>query len=116
MQQLTHAVAVCLFLAVGIAHPHLALSIRDRSGAFIGYSEGHGYAQCHDKLRGCEKDASMNKCLLDPYKMRRFCPVSCSVSPCVNTGTVLVSCTAKQQQMLSKGVFRHTGATGFTIA
>lgn len=33
----------------------------------------------------------MNRCLTDPYRMRRLCPISCLVEPCVSRGTILVS-------------------------
>jgi hypothetical protein len=36
----------------------------------------------------------MNKCLTDPFRMRRLCPVSCLVEPCVSQGSVLVSWVA----------------------
>jgi hypothetical protein len=62
----------------------------DRSGAFIGYAEQEGYGSCADKLPSCERDASFNLCLTDPYRMRRLCPRSCLVEPCVSSGSVLV--------------------------
>eukprot|EP00879_Flechtneria_rotunda_P016525 GHRR01017294.1.p1 GENE.GHRR01017294.1~~GHRR01017294.1.p1 ORF type:complete len:503 (+),score=147.23 GHRR01017294.1:667-2175(+) len=77
--------SICLALLV---HLCTAVALQDRSGAFIGYIEA-GYGHCQDRLPSCEKDSSLNKCLTDPYNMRRFCPVSCSVAPCVHTGSVL---------------------------
>jgi hypothetical protein len=65
----------------------------DRGGAFVGYSEHSttsGYGMCNDRTEACQADAGMNKCLTDPYNMRRSCPVSCLLEPCIETGTALV--------------------------
>lgn len=71
----------------------IASAVRDRSGLFIGYSEAAipGYGRCTNKDSDCEQQASMNRCLTDPYRMRHLCPVSCLVEPCVSQGSVLVS-------------------------
>eukprot|EP00878_Enallax_costatus_P038896 GHUV01044385.1.p1 GENE.GHUV01044385.1~~GHUV01044385.1.p1 ORF type:complete len:396 (+),score=75.04 GHUV01044385.1:591-1778(+) len=99
--------SLCLAITTAAALITIATAVQDRSGAFIGYSEAalQQYGHCQDKLPNCEKDASMNKCLTDPFNMRKFCPVSCAVEPCVYTGTVL-----------SKFVFKgHASAKGTGI-
>jgi hypothetical protein len=77
-----------------LASSSICSAVRDRTGAFIGYSEKaiSGYGRCINKMVNCEQEAAMNRCLTDPYRMRRLCPVSCLVEPCVSRGTVLVSC------------------------
>lgn len=83
---------VLLLLFLLLAGSHICCAVRDRNGAFIGYSEAAipGYGQCLNKREDCEQQASMNMCLTDPYKMRRLCPISCLVEPCVSQGSVLV--------------------------
>eukprot|EP00882_Tetradesmus_deserticola_P032150 GHRQ01036385.1.p1 GENE.GHRQ01036385.1~~GHRQ01036385.1.p1 ORF type:complete len:152 (+),score=18.24 GHRQ01036385.1:207-662(+) len=78
-----------LLVIVLISYSSIALGVQDRSAAFIGYTEKAGYGHCQDKHRTCEHDASVNKCLTNPYNMRRFCPFSCNVEPCTNPGTFL---------------------------
>lgn len=83
--------AVLLLLAAG---SRTCSAVRDRSRAFIGYSEAVplGYGQCTNKMDNCEQEAAMNRCLTDPYRMRRLCPQSCLVEPCVSQGSIVVSC------------------------
>jgi hypothetical protein len=75
-----------------LANSRVCSAVRDRTGAFIGYSEAAipGYGKCTNKLEHCEQDAAMNRCLVDPYRMRRMCPVSCLVEPCVSQGDIQV--------------------------
>jgi hypothetical protein len=81
-----------LVLSLLLAGSSVSYAARDRTGAFIGYSEADipGYGRCTNKLEDCEQQAAMNRCLTDPYRMRRLCPVSCLVEPCVSQGSVLV--------------------------
>jgi hypothetical protein len=85
-----------LGLLLLLATSSLCSAVRDRTGAFIGYSEAvvPGYGMCSNKMDNCEHEAAMNKCLTDPFRMRRLCPVSCLVEPCVSQGSVLVSWVA----------------------
>lgn len=100
-----YSCSACIVSAALAACLGLAASVDDRSGAFIGYSETDSYGHCQDKLPNCEKDASLNKCLTDPFTMRRFCPVSCAVEPCVNTGSVLVSiCSHRRLSLFARGL------------
>lgn len=93
MAQRQHCAAVLcrlqLHLITIVACCSLVCGVHDRSAAFIGYTEKAGYGHCQDKHRTCEHDASVNKCLTDPYNMRRVCPFSCNVEPCTNPGTYL---------------------------
>lgn len=85
--------SACLLALLLLAGSSGCSAVRDRTGAFIGYSEAAipGYGQCTNKMENCEQEAAMNKCLTDPYRMRRLCPRSCLVEPCVSQGSILVS-------------------------
>lgn len=100
VQQLSLAwllAAVCLSSPLLLGGVRAAASSsQDRSSAFIGYTEAQGqiptgYGRCLNQLDNCEQAAAMNGCLTDPFRLRRLCPISCLVEPCVNQGTVLVS-------------------------
>ncbi len=85
-------IAVCTLLVAQTT----ALDPLERSTAFIGYTEGAATdaaaavaaaAACRDRKESCEGDASNNLCLLNPYVMRRSCPISCNIEACSSQGT-----------------------------
>lgn len=98
--------ALALTLLLMVAPAARAMLPLERSTAFIGYSEagaGAGgldgaaggaagalgaapFGPCRDRRESCEGDASSDGCLVNPYIMRRMCPISCAVEPCVSSG------------------------------
>jgi len=76
--------------------PVTPLQPLERATAFIGYHEGAGLAvngaaaasaACRDRRETCEGDASSNQCLINPYVMRRSCPISCNIDACASAGS-----------------------------
>jgi hypothetical protein len=96
-------------LVLLLAAPASSLQPLERSTAFIGYAEDAprggaaatgalrngggpdaplpGLLLCRDRRETCEVDASSDQCLVNPYSMRRMCPISCAVEGCVHTGS-----------------------------
>lgn len=90
-RQSTRLLPCMAVLFMTLCSPVLGLEPRERSTAFIGYTEHLGsgvVAACRDRRENCETEASSNQCLLNPYVMRRVCPISCNVEPCAETGSV----------------------------
>lgn len=97
----TRAAALALWVAtLLLVGRSAALPPLERSTAFIGYAEADAGAAsrdavaavpphggvCRDRRESCEGDASSNGCLTNPYVMRRMCPMSCAVEPCISSG------------------------------
>lgn len=90
-RQSTLPLASLAVLLIASCIPVQGIEPRERASAFIGYAEDHTggvVAACRDRRENCEPEASSNQCLLNPYVMRRVCPISCNVEPCAEMGSV----------------------------
>lgn len=120
----TRAAALALWVAtLLLVGRSAALPPLERSTAFIGYAEADAGAAsrdavaavpphggvCRDRRESCEGDASSNGCLTNPYVMRRMCPISCAVEPCISSGTAGQARAAKRGAARRRRVPQQTG-------